>query len=71
MASCALCQKGLRKKFVTLRNRGEYLRFSDGGHGYFSSLGDLPAYERLVQLDVASTLQVDMIRAVNTRNPAL
>ena len=71
MASCALCQKGLRKKFVALRNCGEYLRFSDGGRSYFSSLGDLATYERFVQLDVASTLQVDMICALNTRNPAL
>ena len=55
MASWALCQKGLWEQHVALSNGGEHVRCPNGGCGYFFSLADLPAYERVLQLEVANT----------------
>lgn len=53
MASCDLCQKGLREQFVAKNNGGGYVCCSNHTCGYFCSLDKLPSYERMVQLDVA------------------
>ena len=55
MAACALCKKGVRQQFVALSNGSEYVRRYGCGCGYFCVVDDLPSYERVVQLDVASS----------------
>ena len=57
MASCGLCRKGLREQFVAKSNGAEYVRCSNRACGYFYALDDLTSYERVVQLDVASTFR--------------
>ena len=57
MASCRLCRKGLREQFVAKNNGAVYVRCSNRACGYFCALDDLTSYERVVQLDVASTFR--------------
>ena len=57
MASCGLCQKGLREQFVAKSNRAEYVRCSNRACSYFCSLDELLTYERVVQLDVVRTFR--------------
>ena len=46
MASCGLCQKGLREQFVAKSNKAEYVRCSNWACGYFCFLDELSTYER-------------------------
>ena len=57
MASCGLCRKGLREQVVAKSNGAEYVRCSNRACSYFCSLDELSTYERVVQLDVASTFR--------------
>ena len=65
MAVCALFKKSLREQFVATAKGLKHVRCSKAGRDYFCSLTDLPAYERLAQLDVASAI------AAGSRCPAL
>ena len=55
MPACALCKKGVREQFVARSNGSEYVRCSNRECGYFCAVEDLTRYERVVQLDVASS----------------
>ena len=55
MAACALCKKSVREQFVARSNGSEYVRCSNRECGYFCAVEDLTRYERVVQLDVASS----------------
>jgi len=55
MAACVLCKKGVQEQFLAQSNGSEYVRCSNHGCGYFCAVEDLTRYERVVQLDVASS----------------
>ena len=55
MAACVLFKKGVGEQFVARSNGSEYVRCSNHECGYFCAVEDLPSYECVVQLDVASS----------------